>query len=124
MRLAALFLTVIMVCLPSSAADVLYSQTMATHVVSLGAVPNSATDIYTQDVWLVSIELIPQSTTSPTCTVQDKAGTPNIAYNALALTAHTSFRDTRPDTAALFMKGGITWSCSDTSVKGQLVVKY
>ncbi len=108
----------------SGAADALFPQSMQSHVVALTTVPSSPADVYTKDVWLKSIELIPQSTSSPNCTVQDKAGTPNIAYNAIQLTPNHSYRDERTDTGPLFMAGGITWSCSDTTVKAQLIVKY
>jgi len=106
------------------AADILMPERIFNHVVSLTTVPSSPADIYTKSVWLKSIEFIPQSTSSPTCTVQDKAGTPNVAYNAVQLTPNHSYRDERSDTSPLFMTGGITWSCSDTTVKAQLIVKY
>ncbi len=115
---------VIILALSLSAADSLYPQGMATHVVAPVTIPASPTDVYTKTVWLVSVEFIPQSSTSPTCTVQDKSGTPIIIYNVIALTPNHSYRDSRPDTAPFKMTGGLTWSCSDTTVKGQLIVKY
>ncbi len=103
-------------------ADSLFPQSLATHTVALASVPTSPTDLYTTSVWLKSIEFIPQSTTSPTCTVTDKAG--NTAYNAIPLSTNHSYRDERSDTSPLFMSGGITWSCSDSTVKAQVIVKY
>lgn len=101
----------------------LIPQVLATHYVSAVAIPTMTTTEYTGDVWLKSIEFIPQSTTAPTCTVANVAATMT-AYNAIQLQPHTSYRDTRPDTAPLFMAGGITWSCSDSSVKAQLMLMY
>jgi hypothetical protein len=106
------------------AADSLFRQSMASHYVAPMTVPSSPADIYTKSVWLKSIEFVPQSSTSPNCTVQDKSSTPVIAYNAIQLTPNHSYRDERSDTSPLFMNGGITWSCSDTTVKAQLIVKY
>ncbi len=106
------------------AADTLFPVTMQSHVVTAVSIPATPTDVYTSSVWLKSIEFIPQSTSSPTCTVQDKSGTPVIAYNAIQLSPNHSYRDERSDTSPLFMNGGITWSCSDTTVKAQMIVKY
>ena len=106
------------------AADQRFPVNMAQHFVAPVAVPSSPTDVYTKSVWLQSIEFIPQSSSSPTCTVQDKSGTPIIAYNAVQLSPNHSYRDERSDTAPLFMNGGITWSCSDSTVVAQLIVKY
>ena len=129
--LAAAFCMVVVVLiflaagsLQVQAADARLPDGMANHYVALTTIPSSPTDIYTKSVWLKSIELIPQSTTSPNCTIQDKAGTPNVVYNAIPLSPNHSYRDERTDTSPLFMSGGITWSCTDTTVKAQLIVKY
>ncbi len=103
-------------------ADNIFIQTMKTHYVSMTTVPVSPTALYSSNVWLQSIELIPQSSSSPTCTIQDGAG--NIAYNVIALSPNHSYRDERDKDSPLFMSGGITWSCSDTSVKAQVMVQY
>jgi hypothetical protein len=106
-------------------ADFLFNPSLPSHYVPLTSIPTSPTAIYSQSVWLVAIEFIPQSTTSPTCTIQDNTTpTANIAYNAIPLSPNTSYRDTRPSNAPLFMNGGITWSCTDTTVKAQLIVNY
>lgn len=120
-KLVLLLLLTIVVCW---AADSLFPSSLPAHYVSLTSVPTSPTDLYTSSVWLKSIEFIPQSTTNPTCTVQDKAGTPNVVYNAVSLSANHSYRDERTDTSPLYMVGGLTWSCSDSSVKAQVIVKY
>ncbi len=84
--------------------------------------PTSPTDQYTSDVYLKSVWLIPQSTTSPTCTIQDKAGSPNKFYNAVSVTANHTYRD-EPVTPVYFL-GGLTLSCSDNSVLVILVVQH
>lgn len=125
MSIAAFLIAVALVWVTTvRAADTLFPPVMSSHVVAPVTIPSSPTDIYTSSVWLKSIELIPQSGSSPTCTIQDKSGTPVIAYNAVQLSPNHSYRDERSDTSPLFMNGGITWSCSDTSVKAQLIVKY
>ena len=121
---AALLLMVLCCALPAVAAvtDFLFPLTMATHYVPLTSIPTSTTVAYATSVWLKSVEFVPQSTSSPTCTITD--GNNVLIYNAVTLTPNGSYRDTRPDTAPLFASGGIKWSCSDTTVKAQLIVMY
>jgi hypothetical protein len=103
-------------------ADSLFPISLQSHYISLSSVPTSTTAVYSTGVWLKAIELIPQSSTSPTCTVQDGLG--NYLYHAVQLQPNISYRDTRQDTAPLYASGGITWSCSDSTVKAQLIVMY
>lgn len=105
-----------------TAADFLFPISLQKHYVSLATVPSSPTAVYATNVWLKSIELIPQSTTSPTCIVQD--GTGQLIYPTISLSPNHSYRDERQDTSPLFASGGITWSCSDSTVKAQLIVMY
>jgi hypothetical protein len=116
------FLASVGLLLTQARADSLFPSTMQSHYIALTGVPTSTTAVYTTNVWLKSIELVPQSTTSPTCTVQDGSG--NYLYHAIQLQPNTSYRDTRQDTAPLYAAGGITWSCSDSTVKAQLIVMY
>lgn len=123
--LALVLLLALMLSQPSriaQAADSLFPPTMQSHYLPLASVPTATTTVYSTAVWLKSIELVPQSTTSPTCTVQDGSG--NYLYHAIQLQPNISYRDTRQDTAPLYAAGGITWSCSDTTVKAQLIVMY
>ncbi len=114
-------LLILLLALPLLA-DNIFIETMKAHYVSMMSVPVSPTALYSSNVWLQSIELIPQSNTSPTCTIQDGAG--NIAYNVIALSPNHSYRDERDKDSPLFMSGGITWSCSDSTVKAQVIVRY
>jgi hypothetical protein len=104
------------------AADILFPISMQSHVVVLTSVPTSTTAIYTTNVWLKSIELIPQSSSSPTCIVQDGLG--NYIYPTIQLSPNHSYRDTRQDTAPLYASGGLKWSCSDSTVEAQVIVMY
>ena len=119
-----LILLVALVVRDARAADTIFPNNLVTHYQPMQTVPSSPTDLYTQSVWLKSIEFVPQSTTSPKCTVQDKAGSPNLVYNGIQLSPNTSYRDTRTGEAPLFMQGGITWSCTDSSVKAQIIVMF
>ena len=104
------------------AADKLFNTALPTHYVSLATVPSSPTALYSQDVWLKSIILIPQSSSSPTCVIQNAGG--DLVYPTITLTPNHNYRDEYSDTSPLLMAGGITWSCSDSTVKAQVMVKY
>lgn len=119
--LAAGLLALLVVASPGSA-DSLFPTSLQSHYLPLATIPSSPASPYTSTVWLKSIELIPQSTSSPSCTINDGLG--NHLYPTIVLTPNFSYRDTRQDTAPLQAVGGITWSCSDTSVKAQLIVMY
>jgi len=117
--IAVLFITLV---LAAWATDATMPTGLRTHYTALTTIPSSAADLYTHDVWLKDIILIPQSTTNPTCVIQDKAATPNIVYPTVALTANHKYEDSF--TQPVLMSGGFTWSCSDTTVKAQVTVLY
>jgi hypothetical protein len=105
----------------AKAADTLYPTGLQLHLLAPTTIPSSPAAIYSADIYIVDIILVPQSTTSPTCTFVNGASTFTL-YNAIPLTPNAKFNDHY--ITPLYMAGGLTWSCSDTTVKGQLVVSY
>jgi hypothetical protein len=118
----ALVALIFSVTTPAQPTDNLFPIGMQTHYIALASVPTTTTAVYTTNVWYKNLVLIPQSTTSPTCTMQDGSG--NYILKAVQLQPNVKYQDSQLDTAPLLAVGGITWSCSDSTVKAQLMVLY
>lgn len=93
------------------------------HIVKYRLAPSSPTDWYTKDVVIQSISFIPQSESwTGTCLVTDKSSpTPVKVYDTIPLASNTTYRDAPQD---MFLRNGLTISCSDGTVMVQIIVKY
>lgn len=97
---------------------------LVTYYQPMQLIPSTPTQIYSSNTWLISIIAIPQSTTSPNCTVKDNAtGTPHYVWNAAQFQPNFNFTQSFVN-QPLYMAGGITWSCSDNTVAAQLIVQH
>jgi hypothetical protein len=87
------------------------------------AVPTTATDLVTTDVYIDTLTLTFDTASSTTCKITDKQGTP-IPY--------VSDKQSFPAGAILilsgnvqrYMPGGITWQCSNAGVMAYLAGRY
>jgi hypothetical protein len=88
-----------------------------------GFVPNTITDVWTQDVYLEALTLSNESSSTVTCTIQDKQGTPRAYFKTVSLAANTTYNDAH--VPSRWFPGGLSWSCSAASaVTGYLRVSY
>lgn len=74
-----------------------------------GFMPDSLTDVATSTVWIKEIHITNVSASAVTFTIQDKQGTPLLAFDEYSLSAGETFSNAWE---ALQMPGGFSWVAS------------
>jgi hypothetical protein len=88
-----------------------------------GFVPNTITDVWTQDVYLEALTLTNETTSPVTCTIQDRQGTPRAYFKSVNLNGNTTYNDAHVPTR--WFPSGLSWSCNAANaVTGYLRVSY
>jgi hypothetical protein len=86
-------------------------------------VPNTITDVWTQDVYLEVVTLSNESASAVTCTIQDKQATPRAYFKTVSLAANSTYNDAH--VPSRWFPSGLSWSCSAPSaVTGYLRASY
>jgi len=88
-----------------------------------GFVPNTITDVWTQDVYLEALTLSNESASAVSCTIQDRQGTPRAYFKTVSIAANTTYNDAH--VPSRWFPSGLSWSCSaSNAVTGYLRVSY